>query len=230
MENIFEWDRVLMNNAPASFLMEVLFRTAVMFIVILTGLRFSGKRGVKQLSIFEIVLIIGLGSAAGDPMFYEDVGLLPGICVFIVVIGLYRSVTWLTGKSKWFEELLEGKTELLIENGFFSVVKFKKEDIAQDEFFSELRLQSVEHLGQIKYAFLEPSGNLSLYFFEDHEVKPGLPVLPALFNLKSKDVREGGLYACANCGFTQQLKPGLAICPVCKEEEWVLTIQTIRKA
>jgi uncharacterized membrane protein YcaP (DUF421 family) len=230
MDKIFEWDRILLNNAPASFLFEVLFRTAVMFIVILVGLRFSGKRGVKQLSIFEIVLIIGLGSAAGDPMFYEDVGLLPGMCVFIVVIGLYRLVTWLTGKSKWFEELLEGKTELLIENGFFSVVKFKQEDIAQDEFFSELRLMSIEHLGQIKYAFLEPSGNLSVYFFEDHEVKPGLPLLPALFNLKSKNIVAGGLYACANCGFTQQLKPGSAICPVCKEEEWVLTIQTIRKA
>lgn len=228
MEQIFEWNRVLLNDLPVEFLLEVLFRTAMMFVILLVSLRFTGKRGVKQLSIFEIVIIIALGSAAGDPMFYEDVGLLPALVVFLVVISLYRFVTWLTGKSKWFEELLEGKTEMLIDNGFFSHIKFQQEAIAQDEFFSELRLKSVEHLGQIKYAFLEPSGNISIYFFSDEEVKPGLPLLPALFNLKSKTVSESGLYACANCGYTQKLQPGQAECPICREKEWVLAISTLR--
>ncbi|MEX2234471.1 MAG: YetF domain-containing protein [Cyclobacteriaceae bacterium] len=228
MEKIFEWPRLLLNDLPALFLLEVLFRTAVMFIVLLVALRFTGKRGVKQLSIFEIVIIIALGSAAGDPMFYEDVGILPAICAFIVVIALYRLVTWLTGKSKWFEELLEGKTELLIDNGIFSMVKFDKEGIAQDEFFSELRLQSIEHLGQIKYAFLEPSGNISVFFFADDEVKPGLPLLPTLFNKKSENIAHAGVFACARCGFTQNLAPGPATCPVCKDQEWVEAIQTLR--
>ena len=228
MEKIFEWHRVLLNDLPALFLLEVLFRTAVMFIVLLTALRFTGKRGVKQLSIFEIVIIIALGSAAGDPMFYDDVGILPAICVFIVVIACYRLVTWLTGKSKWFEELLEGRTELLIDNGIFSVLKFEKEAIAQDEFFSELRQKSVEHLGQVKYAFLEPSGNISVYFFPDEEVKPGLPLLPALFNLKSKTIARRGLYACANCGYTKELPAGQAQCPVCKKDQWVTAIRTLR--
>lgn len=228
MEKIFEWPRVLLNDLPAVFLLEVIFRTAIMFTVLLVALRFTGKRGVKQLSIFEIVIIIALGSAAGDPMFYEDVGILPAMAVFVVVIAFYRLVTWLTGKSKWFEELLEGKTELLIDNGFFSVLKFEKEAIAQDEFFAELRLKSIEHLGQIKYAFLEPSGSISVYFFSDEEVKPGLPVLPSLFNRKSKEIRNGGVYACANCGFVQTLTPGSAVCPVCKKEEWVEAIKTLR--
>lgn len=228
MEKVFEWSRILINDLPASFLLEVLFRTATMFILLLAALRFTGKRGVKQLSVFEIVIIIALGSAAGDPMFYEDVGILPAICVFIVVIGLYRLVTWLTGKSKWFEELLEGETELLIEDGVFSVIKFQKEDIAQDEFFSELRSRSIEHLGQVKYAFLEPSGNISVYYYRNEDVKPGLPLLPSQFNLKSKTIRHAGLFSCANCGYTEELSPGYAVCPVCKKEEWVASIRTLR--
>jgi uncharacterized membrane protein YcaP (DUF421 family) len=228
MEKTFEWQRVLMNDLPAIFLLEVIFRTAVMFFVLLAALRFTGKRGVKQLSIFEIVIIIALGSAAGDPMFYEDVGILPAVAVFAVVISFYRLVTWLTGKSKWFETLLEGRTELLIENGFFSVLKFEKEAIAQDEFFSELRLRSIDHLGQIRYAFLEPSGNISVFFFPDPEVKPGLPVLPSLFDLRSKEISRAGFYACANCGFTETLTSGHAACSVCKKEEWVEAIKTLR--
>jgi uncharacterized membrane protein YcaP (DUF421 family) len=228
MENVFEWNRILTNDLPAVFLLEVIFRTTVMFAFLLIALRFTGKRGVKQLSIFEIVIIIALGSAAGDPMFYEDVGVLPAICVFIVVISFYRLVTWLTGKSKWVERMLEGTTDLLIENGVFSMLKFEKQDIAQDEFFSELRLKSVEHLGQIKYAFLEPSGNISVFFFKDEEVRPGLPLNPILFDKRSKLVVKEGTYACANCGLTQKLAQGGAVCPICQKEEWVEAVDTVR--
>lgn len=228
MEKVFEWERVLLNDLPAIFLLEVVFRTTVMFLFLLMALRFTGKRGVKQLSVFEIVIVIALGSAAGDPMFYDDVGILPALCVFVVVIGLYRLITWLTGRSKWVEKLLEGTADLLIENGVFSLRYKTKEDIAQDEFFSELRLKEIEHLGQIRYAFLEPSGNISVFFFSDDEVRPGLPINPLLFEKKSKLVIKEGVYACANCGITQTLAAGGAACPVCRKEEWVEAMNTVR--
>lgn len=228
MEKVFDWNRLLLNDLPALFLLEVVFRTVIMFAFLLLALRFTGKRGVKQLSVFEIVIIIALGSAAGDPMFYEDVGILPAITVFAIVIAFYRCVTWLTGKNKNIEKLLEGTVHLLIEKGVFSMLKFQKDDIAQDEFFSELRQKSVEHLGQIKYAYLEPSGNISIFYFTDEEVRPGLPLLPLLFDKKSKHIPEEGTYSCAWCGYTQRQMPGHASCPVCKKEEWVASIDTLR--
>src|SRR5688572_10023568 len=99
MTDIFEWKRILINDMPWIFLLEVFFRSAVMFTVLVTGLSLTGKRGVKQLSVFEIVIIIGLGSAAGDPMFYEDVGIVPAIIVFATVLGCYRLITWMASKS-----------------------------------------------------------------------------------------------------------------------------------
>ena len=153
MNDIFDWERILTNDHPFEFLFEVIFRSIVMFVVLLITLRFTGKRGVKQLSVFETVIIIALGSAAGDPMFYEDVGIIPAVTVFVVIILLYRFVTMLTGKFKWFETLLEGKTQCLIQEGKFSITTFEKEGLAQDEFFSELRIYSIEHLGQVKNAF-----------------------------------------------------------------------------
>ena len=154
MKDFVEWDRILYNDLPENFILEVIFRSTVMFIILLLTLKLAGKRGVKQLSIFETVIIIALGSAAGDPMFYEDVALVPAGVVFLVIISLYRTVTWLTGRSKKFEEFIEGKTECIIYEGKFSVATFKKESLAQDEFFAELRIKSIEHLGQIKNAFL----------------------------------------------------------------------------
>ena len=174
------------------------------------------------------MLIFGLGSAAGDPMFYEDVGLIPAITVFIVIIGLYRSTTWLSGKSKKMADLLEGKPVCLIENGKFSIENFKKEDLAQDEFFSELRQQNVEHLGQVRVGLIEPTGELSLFFYEDNEVKPGLPLIPSVFGQKNKLIKEPGIYACAFCGNTASINESSAVCKVCKKEEWILALQKRR--
>lgn len=227
--DIFEPGRMLINDQPWHFLFEVAVRTLVMFIVLILTLRLTGKRGVRQLSIFETVLIIALGSAAGDPMFYEDVGILPAILVFAIVISLYRLVTWLTGKSKWFEEFIEGKTVCLVIDGQFAIHAFKKEDLAQDEFFAELRLKSVEHLGQVRYAFLETNGEVSVFFFDAAETKPGLPIIPPLFKAKSEIIVEEAMHACAFCGNTQYLEPGVATCDTCEGDEWVKAIKTTRQ-
>lgn len=229
MIEIFEWNRILTNDLPFHFLLEVVFRSSIMFIILLLTLKLTGKRGVKQLSIFETVIIIALGSAAGDPMFYEDVGMVPAITVFLVIILLYRIVTWLTGKSKKFEEFIEGKTECIIDEGKFSVDTFRKESLAQDEFFTELRVKSIEHLGQVRNAFMETSGEVSVFYYDDKDVKHGLPILPKLFNEKSITIPKDGIYSCAFCGNTEEKKKGKSSCKVCKKEEWVTAIKTIRK-
>lgn len=228
MNQIFEWERLLFNNLPQNFLLEVIFRSTIMFIILLLTLKLAGKRGVKQLSIFETVIIIALGSAAGDPMFYEDVGIIPAAVVFTVIIVLYRCVTWLTGKSKKFEEFIEGKVECLINDGKFSVSTFKKESLAQDEFFAELRFNSIEHLGQVKHAFIETSGEISVFYYPDEEVGYGLPILPGLFGTKSKIIPNDGIYSCTFCGNTEEQKAGTSKCGVCHKEEWVASINTKR--
>ena len=225
MEDIFEWRRILLNDLPVKFLLEVAFRTVVMFIFLVVALRTTGKRGVKQLSIYEIVIIVALGSAAGDPMFYEDVGIVPAVLVFMIVIGLYRLVTWLAGRYLWVEKIVEGRPVYLIEDGQFAIDKFTKESLSQDEFFSELRVYHVEHLGQVKTALLETSGELSVFFCGDRDVKPGLPILPHLFEQQFKVIPEAGIYACSFCGNVEELPAGLSVCFRCRKDQWVKAIQ-----
>lgn len=230
MKYEFEWQRILFNQLPPHFLIEVAVRSTVMFLILLVVLKLTGKRGIKQLSVFETVIIISLGSAAGDPMFYEDVGLVPAIGVFLMVLILYRLVTWLTGKSPWFEKLIEGKTECLIENGKFSPNKFERESLSQDEFFTELRLKSIEHLGQVKQAYLETTGDVSVFFYEDDQVKYGLPIRPELFCKKTDTLPNAGMYSCSKCGETKELQSGKHICPACNNSHWVVSINTKRIA
>lgn len=225
----FNWKEFLMGSEDWSVLPETMLRTFIMFLVILTSLRLLGKRGVRQLSVFELVVIIGLGSAAGDPMFYKDVGILPALIVFSMVVSLYSLVMTIIGKSKKFENLVEGKPVCLIRDGVFSIVNFKKEVLSEDEFFAELRMQGVSQLGQIEQAIVETSGNISLFFYENDQVKYGLPIMPESLNESTQIISSRNSYSCTFCGFTSVLEPAQKhVCPSCKRVNWIKSSNKLR--
>ncbi|HEX6335050.1 MAG TPA: YetF domain-containing protein, partial [Flavisolibacter sp.] len=204
----FEWRSILLGEEKWDFLLETAFRTVIMFLVILLSLRLLGKRGIKQLSVFELGVIIGLGSAAGDPMFYRDVGLLPGVIVFIMVIVLYRLITMLINRFQRFEQFVEGKPKCLVRDGCFEVRNMRDEPFAADEIYSQLRLNHVSHLGQVQQAILETNGEVSIFFYADDQVRYGLPILPELLEEKYKVIPSEGHYACSCCGFHVHAQPG----------------------
>lgn len=213
---------LLLGTEEYGFLIEVIVRTIIMFFIILFSLRILGKKGVKQLSVFELVVIIGLGSAAGDPMFYKEVGILAAVVVFGVIILLYKGATFLIFKFKPIENLMEGKPICLIENGVFKIANFKKEELSQDEFFAELRLSGVAHLGQVELAILEISGDVSVYFFAVEETRYGLPILPHALDYPFTKIKETNWYACIFCGYTVYSNPiDKCTCPRCEKSKWV---------
>ncbi len=73
---VFEITRILVADTPWHFLLEVILRSAFMFIFALIIMRFLGRRAIHQLTSFDLLLIIALGSAMGDPMIYPDVAIL----------------------------------------------------------------------------------------------------------------------------------------------------------
>lgn len=219
----FDWERILIHDFPGLYLGEVALRTVIMFTVLLLALTVSGKREVKQLSVYELVLLIGLGSAAGDPMFYDDVPLSAAIVVFVVIMGCYKIITQLSDRNQKLREALEGKPVYVIQNGCIETRNFDDEDLGRDELFSELRQAGVEQLGQVRVAILEPNGQLSVFQFTDDQTKPGLPILPHLLLRSTKVIVNPGPYACTNCGYVQpfqnaERKP---TCPQCGHHQWV---------
>lgn len=213
---------LLLGDEKWGFLLETAFRTLIMFTVILLGLRMLGKRGIRQLSVFELGVIIGLGSAAGDPMFYKDVGLLPGMLVFAIVVSLYKLVTNIFNRNPKFERFIEGEPATILTEGVLQLHKFRKEPIALDELYTELRLRGIAHLGQVRHAIIETNGEVSVYFYKDDEVKWGLPIIPEDCRFKQTEIRNEDHYACTACGNAQLLLPAPQhACKVCQKGEWL---------
>lgn len=224
-----DWHRIFFSDHPYSFFLEILIRTPIMFLAVVVILRLTGKRGIQQLSIFEMVMIITMGSAAGDSMFYDDVGLLHCIAVFGIILIVYRVLILVIARSEKAEMLLEGQPIYLLRNGKMCLSEIDNDEMGADEFFGELRSQNVEHLGQLRYVILEDTGKLSVFYYPDDKVRPGLPVLPDDYNKKSSRIEQPGLYACARCGNTQpQKQTDSAICELCGNHEWVMAIDSKR--
>lgn len=217
----FDWHRILIDEFPLSFLAEVALRALFAFVVVFAFLKISGRRGVRQISLFEVLVILTLGSAAGDVSFYEDVPLLPILVVFTTLLVLYRVTTYAMERNRRFGAWLEGEPVVIIRDGLYDIDALARKNISSDEFFMELRRQSVEHLGQVRLAILEVNGDVSLYFFDDSEVRAGLSVLPCPLRQNVGRPSTDGLYACNRCGFTQHLAQGQdAHCPRCDGQAW----------
>lgn len=217
----FDLQRMALDKVPLEFLGEVALRSLYTFILVFLFLKLTGRRGVRQMSLFEVLIILTLGSAAGDVAFYDDVPMLPVLVVFISLAILYRLVMWLMARSETLEDLLEGKPVVIIEDGELAWSKLNNANMTEFEFFMELRLNGVEQLGQVRLAILETNGQISVYFFEDEKVKPGLSILPAYCTQRFRVMPQAGDYACVRCSEVIAMNAGDSqFCPRCKNPEW----------
>ncbi|MGE8557996.1 YetF domain-containing protein [Acinetobacter sp.] len=221
LSDIFIYDTSL------AFAGEILIRCVIMYLMIILFLRLTGKRGVRQLSIFEVAIILALGSIAGDPMFTDDIPLIQAVIVMSVITVMYRLTTWLMMKYQWFEDLLEGKALYIVEEGELVLDKIKKGSMSHDEFFAEMRQQNTEHLGQIRTALLETDGTFSILFYPNNQVKYGLPLFPKACHIVT-EVQPDVLYACIYCGNTRTLSHAKQQCERCDDCDWTVAINTTR--
>jgi uncharacterized membrane protein YcaP (DUF421 family) len=226
----FDWQRLWWpGEHPPLFGLEVVFRCVATYLMLLATLRITGRRSVKQLSLFELSLIIGLGSIAGDTMFYPEVPLSHAVIVFGVVIGLYILLNYLTEISPRFSDWMEGKETQLLLDGQLCWETFHQENLTHKELFGELRQQQVEHLGQVRAVYSEATGEISVFFYEDADVRPGLPIRPEELAKGRDTIEAAGSHACLNCGYVADLPPLPAFaCPVCREGRWLPACTTRR--
>lgn len=213
----------LIANESWLFLLEVMLRCVIAFTVVLCALRLTGKRGVRQLSLFEVVIIITLGSAAGDVAFYKEVGILPVIVTIGSIVLLYRFITHLLLKSKKLSRMLEGEPVTIIKNGRFTSAVIENENLSFDEFFMELRLCGVEQLGQVRVAILEVNGDVSVFKNDPENIVPGLSLLPEDYKNTKVKILHDGLYSCTHCGYTEYLLANdMVCCRACGSNKWTM--------
>lgn len=217
----FELTRIFIGDHSPLFLLEVAARTLLIYAYTFALVRWIGGRSVAQLSVVEFVLVIALGSAVGDPMFYPDVPLLPAMAVIAVVVFINKGLDLLIMRYTRVQQAVDGVPVEVIEDGRLITANIAARKLGAAEIFEQLRLAGYRNLAQIRSAYVEPSGQVSV--FEAAKPGVGLPIAPPPSIAGSAIVHAGGgdgvTLCCADCGAMQE--DGRPDCRCCGGRLWV---------
>jgi uncharacterized membrane protein YcaP (DUF421 family) len=181
MEYSFDLTRILLGSIETAhpvFYLEVILRTIVMYLYTIFLARMVGQGGIGQIGPFEFVLVIAVGSAAGDPMFYPDVGLLQGLLVITVVIVLHRATGFLFQRHKNLELTVEGNPLMVVREGKIREDVLGSGTLTERELLALLRLNGVRNIGEVECAFFEPNGRLSVFRYPARRRRKGRATIP----------------------------------------------------
>jgi len=223
---VFELARILIADTPWHFLAEVIVRSFFMFIFALIIMRLLGRRAIHQLTSFDLLLIIALGSAMGDPMIYPDTAILWSVFGITTIAVLYRIQTALVNRFPRYENFSEGMPLRIIKNGILDEKQVEKHTPTQDEIFLLLRNKAIRSLGEIETAYLERDGSISIFKFPADKRKSGLPTISEDMidewepHNTGEKAKEAGFYSCYKTGETVWIEKGESF-PECKGNIWI---------
>lgn len=211
----FDWQRLILGDAPPLFLLEILFRTLIIWLWTALLLRWVGGRSIAQLSIVEFLLVIALGSAVGDSLFYPEVPLAHAMLVILAVVLLDKAVDHAIRRWRPVKRVVDGVPAEVVRDGRILCESMVARQIGTSELMERLRLNGIDNLGSIRRAYLEPSGALSL--FRADPARPGLPIEPPV-EITDLPPPARGAACCVNCGFVASRAP--ETCPECGIGRW----------
>lgn len=171
-----DWQRILIGQVPGSFYIELFFRVAFVYLLLIVSMRLMGKRMATQLSRTEMVAMVTLAASIGIPVMSPDRGLLPAFISAAVIVVGQRLLAYWSALNQRFETLVQDEMSVLVRNGEMQLEDMKKVRISRERLFTQLRSKGLYHLGSVKYLLMEADGKFTLILNPDP--RPGLSILP----------------------------------------------------
>lgn len=137
-------------------------RSILLYIIILIVMRFMGKREIGQLQPFELVISIMIADLASIPMTETGIPIQNGIIPILGLLVMHLLISLLNMKSIRAREIICGKPRILIYRGKIKEKALRTERITINELEERLRSANVYSIGDVEYAILETSGQLTV--------------------------------------------------------------------
>ena len=145
------------------------FRTVILYLLLIFGLRLTGKRQIGELEPNELVLTMLLSDLAAVPMQDFGIPLINGVLPIATILCLSVLMSLLSLRSVRFRALVCGKPAVIIRHGELQQQVMRRNRLTIDELTEELRCQGITDLKTVKYAVLETGGQLSVLLYPAHQ-------------------------------------------------------------
>lgn len=151
-------------------------------IVLFILTKIMGQREMSQLSVFDYIIAITIGSIAAEMSTSLEDNFIQPLVAMIVYALINLAISFLNTKFAKLRPILSGKTLILYDNGTLFKENFKKAKIDLNEFLVQCRTSGFFDLSDIKTALLEENGKISFLPYSDRR-----PANPNDFNIKPKE-------------------------------------------
>ena len=151
-------------------LLQIVLRTAIIYLLVLIGVRLSGKREVGQMTPFDLTLLLLLSNSVQNAMTGPDTSLAGGAVAAATLLVLNYGVAGLSGSNRRLRRLFEGEPSLLVHDGKVIQSHMARERVSMDELHRALREHGINSCDQVALAVLEVDGSISCLKYD--EIKP----------------------------------------------------------
>jgi len=151
-------------------LFEILLRTAAIYLLVLIGVRLSGKREVGQMTPFDLTLLLLLSNSVQNAMTGPDTSLAGGAVAACTLLSLNYIIARVSGKNRRLRKMIEGEPSLLIHDGQIIQSHMDRESVSMDELHRALREHGISNVDQVALSVLEVDGSISCLKYD--EIKP----------------------------------------------------------
>jgi uncharacterized membrane protein YcaP (DUF421 family) len=142
-------------------ILEKVLRPIVVYAFLIVGLRLSGKRELVQLNPFDLVVLLTLSNTVQNAIIGEDNSVSGGIIgATSLLVTNYLVVRFLYDHRK-LDQFVEGRADILIENGCVRTEHLKDELITLEQLSAAARKQGFSELSEVQQCVLEPGGTLT---------------------------------------------------------------------
>ncbi|UYQ95627.1 DUF421 domain-containing protein [Chitinophaga horti] len=211
--------RWLFGLSSPEFLIEIFFRTILIYLLLLLTVRLLGSRMAAQSTVTEMAVMITLGAIVSPVMQISQRGLVFGIVALVCALLFQRGLNFWAYKNSKIETLTQGRTHMLVLNGRINLPELQRSRVTRQQLFALLRGEEVYTLGDVERAYMEACGILTI--FKMKKPQAGLAVMPpADKSMLGELFRENEQSACGNCGHTQPVSQPQEHCPVCTLASW----------
>ena len=139
-----------------------LIRSITLYIIVLIVMRLMGKREIGQLQPFELAISIMIADLASIPMTETGIPITRGIIPILGLLVMHLLISLINLKSVKAREIICGKPRILIYRGKIDEKALIKERFTINELEERLRGNSVSSVGDVEYAILETSGDITV--------------------------------------------------------------------
>ncbi len=143
-------------------ILEIVYRTAIIYAVIVIGIRLAGARQLGQMTPFDLVLVLLIANAVQNAMVGTDATIFGGLTAAVTLLVLNRAVAFATDHVPALRKALEGEPVVLLSDGKLIEKHITHAGLTDAMVRQAMREHGFDKLTEIRLAVLEVDGTVSI--------------------------------------------------------------------